>query len=247
MKALWVFDLDGTLVTTNIDYSFVILDFCRLMLSTFEHKAPYYQDILDLEQEIDKERFKTMRADRNRFPGSLVEAYKELCRRADVKIDPAIEQQVLKIGMDALSEETYQKRSMIPGAENLLLWLRLQGDPLYCVTAGDSVVQWMKWRGYNLRRFFPTQREFRPVKWQKLTTLKELRSLHPGLPAVMVGDSIGSDMEPASDAGYLPIYVPHPSVWDHGELVEDLPLRTRQFNRITQVRHNYWDLIQPTS
>lgn len=243
MKVLWVFDLDGTLVTSNIDYSFVLLDFCQLMLETFEHKAPYYQTIFDLEQGIDRERFKTMRAHRDRFPGSLVEAYKELCLRANVRVDSEIERQVWKIGAGALSEETYQNRSLIPGAEETLEFIRNQGDPLYCVTAGDAVVQWMKWRGYNLSRFFPTQREFRPVKWDKLPTLKKLRTLYPDLPAIMVGDSIGSDIVPAAVTGYLPIYVPHPSVWDHGELVEELPGRTRKFARIDQVRTKYWDLV----
>ncbi len=300
MKALWVFDLDGTLVTSNIDYSYVLMDFARLMLSVFgrdnprelaildfttlmlsalEHKAPYYQEIinllnerieentftgvtpqdcfsgiltstyrelhrrsgvsggmefrnvcldivasafpagaqsisleselknpffqqvLNLEHGIDRERFKTMRAHRDRFPGSLVEAYKELCRRDGAKADPAVERQVWKIGAGALSEETYQNRSMIPGAWEVLSWLKIRQHPLYCGTAGDRQVQWMKWRGYNLGRFFPTQREFRPVKRGKLDTLKAIRSLQPDVPTFMVGDSVGSDLVPAEKPG----------------------------------------------
>ena len=150
---LWVFDLDGTLVTSNIDYHYALLDFCRLMLSTLGHKAPHFLKVLDLEGEIDKERFKTMRADRNRFPGSLAEAYRELCRRAGVEFDPAIERQVLEIGNSALSEKTYQNRTMIPGVEELLAFLQDRGDLLYCVTFGDRWVQWMKWRGTTCGAF----------------------------------------------------------------------------------------------
>ena len=36
--ALWVFDIDGTLVTSNIDYGFAVLDFTEPMLATLEHK-----------------------------------------------------------------------------------------------------------------------------------------------------------------------------------------------------------------
>lgn len=247
MKTLWAFDLDGTLISNFTDYGFPILDFGKLMLSVFDHKAPYYQDILNLEQEIDKERFKTMRADRKRFPGSLVEVYHELCRRAGFAINSAIEHQVLEIGASAISEETYQNRTLIPGVEDLLQFLQNQGDLLYCVTAGDLVVQWMKWRGYKLGRFFPTQREYRVVKWEKLPILRRLRELHPGIPAVMVGDSIGSDLVPAVKSGYLPIHVPHPSVWDNGELKNDLPEGARRFGRISQIIVEYPNLFKPTS
>jgi hypothetical protein len=93
----------------------------------------------------------------------------------------------------------------------------------------------MKWRGYNLRRFFPSNREFRVVKWEKLPTLERLRRLRPDLQAVMVGDSIGSDLVPAAKVGYLPIFVPHPSVWDHGELVNHPPEGTIRLEKITEL------------
>ncbi len=243
MKALWVFDLDGTLVTSNIDYGYAIVDFVKLMLDVFEHKAPHYSKIIEIENKVDRERFKIMKAARNRFPGSLVETYQEICLRAGVRWDPAIENQVWEIGYSALSEETYQNRAMIQDSEKVLEFLLSQEGEIFCVTAGDPEVQWMKWHGYNLQRFFPSQREFRVVKWEKLPTLRKLRSLYPNLPAVMIGDSVGSDMVPADVAGYLPIYIPPARVWDHGELVEELPGRTRKFEKISQIRTKYWDLI----
>jgi FMN phosphatase YigB (HAD superfamily) len=194
-------------------------------------------------RDIDKERFKTMRAHRERFPGSMVEAYRELCRHAGIEPDPAIERRSWEIGMAALSEETYRNRGMIPGVEETLQFLQEQGELLYCVTAGDPVVQWMKWRGYNLRRFFPSQREYRVIWWDKLRTLKKLRKLHQDKAAIMVGDSIGSDLVPADKVGYQPVFVPHPSVWDHGELVNNAPEGTIKLRQISEIRERYEELV----
>ena len=240
MRTLWVFDLDGTLITSGIDYARAVFRWGLMLTDAMEHRAPHYEQFIQVLREVDKERFKTMRAHRERFPGSMVEAYLAICRHVGIDPDPEISQRSWEIGASALSEDTYRNRGMIPGAEETLRFLQSQGDPLFCVTAGDPVVQWMKWRGYNLSRFFPTQFDFRVVKWDKLGTLRRLRELHGG-PAFMVGDSIGSDLVPAAEAGYTPVYISHPSVWDHGELVETLPEGTIRFDKIAEIRDSFLD------
>ena len=236
---LWVFDLDGTLITSGIDYARVVFLWGLMFLEEMEHRAPNYDDFLpkflEALRAVDKERFKTMRAHRERWPGSMVLAYKEVCRQMELELNPVIERKTWEIGVSALSEETYRNRGMMPGVEETLGLLQSRGEPIYCITAGDVRVQWMKWRGYNLRRFFPSNREFRVVKWEKLPTLERLRRLRPDLQAVMVGDSIGSDLVPAAKLGYLPVFVPHPSVWDHGELVNHPPEGTILLEKITEL------------
>ena len=194
---LWVFDLDGTLITSGIDYARATFNWGLMLIDAMEHQAPHYEKFIEFLRDVDKERFKTMRAHRERFPGSMVEAYREVCRHSGIEPDPAIERRSWEIGMTALSEETYPNRGMMPGVEETLTLLQSRGEPIYCITAGDVRVQWMKWRGYNLRRFFPSNREFRVVKWEKLPTLVRLRRLRPDLQAVLVGDSIGSGLVPA--------------------------------------------------
>jgi phosphoserine phosphatase len=172
---LWVFDLDGTLITSGIDYARAVFHWELMFIDRMEHRAPHYDkfvpEFLGLLRESEKELFKTMRAHRKRFPTSMVEAYRGLCRNFGMNVDLEIERETWEIGVSALSEETYRNRGMLPGAEAAVGFLQERGDLIYCVTAGDSVVQWMKWRGYNLRRFFPSQREYRVVKWDKLATL----------------------------------------------------------------------------
>lgn len=244
---LWVFDLDGTLITSGIDYARAVLRWGLMFLDSYEHSAPHYEVFLlkyiEILRDVDKERFPKMRAHRERWPGSMVEAYRRLCPHFEMPVDPEVERKTWEVGTSALSEETYRDRGMLPGAEETLQFLQEQGDLIYCVTAGDPVVQWMKWRGYNLRRFFPSQREYRVVKWDKLETLQRLRRLHQDKTAFMVGDSIGSDLVPAAKAGYRPVFVPHPSVWDHGELVKDAPEGTTQLREISQIRAKYWELV----
>lgn len=250
MKVVWAFDLDGTLITTGIDYARAVFRWGLMFIDSYEHTAPHYDKFfpkfLELLRNLEKERFQTMQAHRDRFPGSMVEAYRQLCLHFRLEHKPAVEKKTWEIGVSYLSEETYRNREMISGAEETLSFLRDQGDLLYCVTAGDPVVQWMKWRGYNLRRFFPNQQEYRVVWWDKLPTLRLISKLHRDKPAIMVGDSIGSDLVPAAKAGYRPVFIPHPSVWDHGQLVKDAPEGTIQLLNISQIVQEYENLIRPT-
>ncbi|GMR19232.1 MAG: hypothetical protein BMS9Abin34_364 [Patescibacteria group bacterium] len=232
---LWIFDLDGTLVSSGIDYDRALMHFVLLMLDVLEHRAPRSGGILWLVNKIDKDRFKEMRADKRRFPGSLVECYRQLCSRAEIPIDHGVEQQCWDLGYSALSEGTYRDRSMILGAAEALQFLLDQGLLIFCVTAGDPEVQWMKWRGYNLRRFFPTPCEFRVVRWDKEDTLRRLLKENPGATGCMVGDSIGSDLCPAYKVGLTPVYVPNPGTWDHGELVEGFPPGTVRLEQISEI------------
>ncbi len=247
MGAVWVFDLDGTLITSGVDYARAVLRWGLAFIAAFEHQAPHYEVFLlkfiEFLRDIDKERFKTMRAHRERWPGSMVEAYRAICQHFGMEVDSEMERRTWEIGMSAISEETYRSRGMIPGAEETLRFLQGRGDVLYCVTAGDPVVQWMKWRGYNLGRFFPGQREYRVVKWDKFPTLRRIRKVHRDQPLVMVGDSIGSDLVPAARAGYRPVFVPHPSVWDHGQLVNEVPEGTIRLQRLGEIQERYSELV----
>lgn len=247
-RSLWVFDLDGTLITSGIDYARAVLRWGLMFIDALEHRAPHYEQFfikfIEHLRDIDKERFKTMRAHRERFPGSMVEAYHAICRDFGIELDPIIEQNTWDIGMSALSQETYRNRGMIPGAQETLTFLQGKEALLLCVTAGDPTVQGIKWLGYNLARFFPSQQEFIVVEWEKLETLTMLRSMYPDLPVFMVGDSIGSDIQPAAKAGMKPIFIPHPSVWDNGELVNELPAGAIQLSRITEIVDRFDELVR---
>jgi len=110
-------------------------------------------------------------------------------------------------------------------------FLKDRGDLLYCVSAGDPKVKEKKYRAYGLGRWFDEE-HFRVVPWEKLPELQRIRGLHPDIAGYMVGDSIGSDLVPAKEAGFTPVWVPSQAVWDHGELVKDLPEGTIKLEQI---------------
>jgi len=198
---------------------------------------------LDSMKRLDKERYPKMRAHRDRFPGSMVLAYRQLCEHFHLEVSEEFARRTFEIGLAFFDEEAYRKRTMIPGAAEMLSFLRNPDveAALYCVTAGDMRVQWAKWRGYNLKRFFPTIAEFRVVKWEKEEILKRLRKLYPYRDAYMVGDSIGSskngsgDLWPAYRADFIPIYVAHPSDWDNGDHIDELPPGTISLDKIQKI------------
>ncbi|MEX1061767.1 MAG: hypothetical protein WEC39_01495 [Patescibacteria group bacterium] len=246
-KVFLVSDLDGTLITSGVDYGRAIFTWVLTFMEEFVHRCPHYDDLsqffLGAMKRIDKERYPKMKARRDRFPGSMVLAYREVCQHFQLEFSEEFSRRTFQIGLLFCDEEAYRNRSMIPGAQEMLSFLRKPelGAALYCVTAGDMRVQWAKWRGYRLGRFFPTIREFRVVKWEKEKTLRRLRKLYPSRDAYMVGDSIGSrenhsgDLWPAYRAGFTPIYVAHPSVWDNGDHIDELPPGTISLEKIQDV------------
>ena len=271
-KILLVSDLDGTLITSGIDYGRaihlwvsafmerlavqipnyagydrVVALWALAFMEEFVHQCPHYDEVtkffLDTLKRNEKERYPVVGVHRGRFSGSMVLAYRELCEHFHLEFSGEFARRTFEIGLSFCDEEVYRKRTMIPGAGEMLSFLRNPDveAALYCVTAGDMRVQWAKWRGYNLKRFFPTISEFRVVKWEKEETLKRLRKLYPYRDAYMVGDSIGSskngsgDLWPAYRADFIPIYVAHPSVWDNGDHIDELPPGTISLEKIKEI------------
>jgi len=243
-RSLWAVDLDDTLVTSSSDYGQASCDATKIIMMALEHRAPRWIDIANFLEGINQSRLEEKRLMRDDFPSVLVESYRGLCNQVGINSDPTVEKQLFEIGYSALSEETYQKRQMIPGAEETLYFIRRPDNPLFCVTLGDSRVQWMKWRGYRLGRFFPTSREFLIVPKDKLETLIRLRLRYKDLPAFMVGDSIKSDLIPAHQAGFTSIYVPPPAIWDASEKTIELPPGTIKLSKISEIKERFDDLIR---
>ncbi|NIT03581.1 hypothetical protein GTO10_01425 [Candidatus Saccharibacteria bacterium] len=242
--AVWVMDLDETLIRSEVDYGRAILRFGLLMIDTFGDKFPGVFPVLELRQKVGNYRFRKMRASREAFPGSLAQSYQLLCQRTGTAGKPLIEQMCWAIGYSAISAETYEGRELLPGVERTLDFLKSKGDILYCITAGDERVQWdLKHPAYGLGRWFPDKEHFRVVEWEKEEELGNIRARHPNGPVIMVGDSKGSDLWPAYRVGMIPVYVYPISTWDHGELVDELPPGTVELSKIDEIVGLYDTLV----
>lgn len=249
-ERLWIFDLDNTLVATPRSYGYAIVEFIRLMLDVFSWRAPYWITIVELISEIDNKRVDDYGGARHRFPGSLVICYWRLCEQVGMPKDGEITFLVRRIGESAFSWDFYRQDQLIPGVEETFNFLKAQGDDLLILTRGDPDVQWLKWEGYDLGRWFPTEKEFRVIRWEPIAgypgdkgkELAKLRKEYPERGIYSVGDSIRSDIVPAAEAEMIPIYIPAYSRWDRGLETPSLPDETIVLKKIAEIIERYDEL-----
>ncbi|MEK7090726.1 MAG: hypothetical protein AAB930_04030 [Patescibacteria group bacterium] len=220
---VFVFDLDDTLIDNVHDYAEPILDTCRLIVKTFGRKAPHVDVIIALEHEIDSRRVKETNPDTGqpflysmeRFPGSMVEVYREIAKRVGVIPDSELEKDFYAIGMRAFDKSRYA-RNVHPAAKRVLDYLTNKGDKIALLTKGDATVQRKKiavLKNAGISNFSAVW-----VVGQKLSISFSLmaRDFLPSsarLTLYSVGNSYESDIKPALTAGFKGILVPV-ETWD---------------------------------
>lgn len=208
----WVFDLDDFLMSNVHDYADPILDSCRLIIDTLGDSAPHVSFIVALEQEIDLRR----RGETNpttglpygysmeRFPTSLVEVYREICRRAGKLPRRSIESDLMYIGLKAFDPDRY-KRNLYPDTLATLNFLQKKGDLILLLTKGDKRVQSKKlsaldaWKGF-LR-----------VEIVDNKTPEVFREMANGLEdhqLFSAGNDYEKDIVPALEVGYRGVWIP---------------------------------------
>ncbi|MDO8504858.1 MAG: hypothetical protein Q7S36_03320 [Candidatus Liptonbacteria bacterium] len=216
MNKLFVFDLDDTLIDNVHDYADPILDSCRLIVRTLGNKAPHVSKIVAMEQEIDKARIKEVNPDTGqpylfsieRFPGSLVQTYLNICKHSGATPLSSIEMQLHDIGMQAFDKKRYLT-NVNPHARAALSFLRDKGDHLVLCTKGDGKVQAKKVAalrksGVDINCFD----ELLIVDNKDTQLFTAMKSGFGKDSAYSVGNSYQSDILPALNAGYMGIYIP---------------------------------------
>ena len=101
---------------------------CRKVIQVLGEKAPHVSQIVAMEQEIDKRRVRETNPSTGRpyfysmerFPGSLVETYNQICRKVGELPLPEVQSALYEIGLGAFNERRYGK--------NLKNMLRLKWD-----------------------------------------------------------------------------------------------------------------------
>ncbi len=241
-QRVWAFDLDNTLIEASRFYGYAILDFTRLMMGVLGWRTLSWWEIGQLVSKIDRGLVEKWGASRDRFPAALWQSYCRLCEFVEVPYDDKVGAEVWAIGKRALSRTNYSPLLVIPGVGDVLNRLSRRGDELFVVTKGDPVVQWRKWQGCELQRWFPRDR-FIVVRWEpaagypgdKTEALLELRDRYPFHERFMVGDSIKDDILPALRAGMTGIYVPSNWHWHPGEIPLLLPNGAIRLRKITEI------------
>lgn len=208
---VWIFDLDDTLMSNVHDYAYPILDACKLIIDTLGDAAPHVFAIIALEQEIDLRRKKEINPSTGesygysmeRFPTSLVEVYKEMCRRAGKPSLKKVEQKLMHIGLGAFDPSRYE-RNLYPDTISTLEFLRGKGDTLFLLTKGDRRVQRKK---LSVLR---AGERFLRVRVVENKTPEEFRRTIMGYEdcrLFSVGNDYEKDIVPAFEAGH------HRGIW----------------------------------
>lgn len=154
--------------------------------------------------------------------------YREFAECAGLACDPETERAV----REACRYPYEVKQEVLPGAREVLTWLRSQGFEVVIWTAGEHRVQLRKIRESGLTHLIHRARVVPDKTPERLQEALEGRD-----PArcFVVGNSIHSDIRPALEVGLLAVHVPVETwAYDEAELDHSHP-RYRRVEELTQV------------
>lgn len=195
-------DLDDTLVPNTYLYHGPIWRCGLIIARALGHCSPYPPKVLELQQEIDAGMIPEMDFSVFRFPYSWVKTYRQLAGAAGQQPDPAVEQELLDTAM------TFTRGPFrpFPGAVDVLATLRRAGHALFLITAGDRALQNYKIDEAGLRPYFD-RRHVKITGRSKLAKMREVFGRQRE-GCLMVGDSLGSDIEAAQSLGVTTVWIP---------------------------------------
>ncbi len=165
-----------------------------------------------ISEEIDKTLIKTVNPDTQkpygygmeRFPMSLVETYKWLCGHGFGKM---VARRIKLIGMEAFDPLGYKQQGLVKGAEETLDFIKKHGDIQVLLTKGEPLVQDYKIVALELERWFGE--EIHIINSKSKETFEEYQGRFGFNAIYSVGNSYGSDIQPALDAGVKGIFIPY--------------------------------------
>lgn len=223
-KKLFVFDLDDTLMWNAYLYGLALIRFYEYLTKLWENRIPALGSIAAFSEDIDAELGKKINPDTGqlygfsmeRFPTSLVKTYQHLCGMGFGIFDEQVAQRIYRIGLSTFAPKHY--KNLVEGAEEVLNFIRDEGNELVLVTKGDKRVQNKKIKHLGIREWFgrntyvvdnKTPEDFRDIKEDSDADL-----------FFAVGNSFFSDIKTAVEVGYIGIYIPC-YTWK----VEEMPAR----------------------
>ena len=214
-KRVIIWDLDDTLIWTSWAYSRAFAKFYEYMLQLFDYRLIELRTLGTISEKIDKslktavnpETLKPYGYSMERFPASLVEAYKWLCDHGYGKYHEMVARRVKIIGMEAFDPLGYKQQGLVKGAEEVLNFIRDQGDIQILVTKGERIVQECKIVASGFDKWFGD--EIHIVETKIRETFEAFRVRFPYSVLFSVGNSYKSDIQPALEAGVMGIFIPY--------------------------------------
>ncbi len=171
----------------------------------------------ETERRIDVENVERLGHGVLRFPTSCAEAYEAVCAAAGRKVEPALRQRIF----DVASTVFERQAPLVPHARETLTELASRGIRLALLTKGDPAIQRRRIKQSGLAPLFDL------VEIVERKTPEDIRALIERLgvsadDALMVGNSVRSDVLPSLLAGVKPIWI-DAHVWEYERQHEALP------------------------
>jgi len=205
-----IFDGDDTLWSTMPFYTDAKQRFQRLIAQlNWDSKSAVAR--LD---EIDRQNVDRFGFNKNRFPTSMVQAYRELALAHHQEPQSKFERKVRQIG-----ESVFERKARrFPGVLSTLK--RLYQHNLILLTKGDAQVQAKRIKDSGLRSLFRSiyiEPSKGPAQFRAILRSEKAKAQRTWT----VGDSLKSDIQPALDLGLNAIWIPK-RTWAYEEL-ESVP------------------------
>lgn len=194
---LLIFDGDDTLWETQELYERAKTKFANLIarLGYKKNQAIAQMDLIDSANVLEHG------FSRRRFPLSLVQTYRKLAERAGAKVDKQLERELRVLGHAVYAK----KPKLIPYA--LLTLRRLKKSfRLVLLTKGDTSVQRKRVAHSGLSDLFDAVYIVRNKSSDELRDVLRCEGVAPR-DAVMIGDSVRSDIRPAIEIGMSAIWL----------------------------------------
>lgn len=170
----------------------------------------------DLERRLDLSNVNLWGFSVQRFPGSCIQAYEEMCRARGWTPDADISKRV----REAASAVFERDPVLAPGARETLADLRSRGVRLGLLTKGDPQLQRRRVDRSGLRDLFDV---VQIVSDKSPAAIRDVvRSLGVDIrSAWMVGNSVRSDILPAIEAGLRAVWI-NAHVWEYERAYDHL-------------------------
>jgi putative hydrolase of the HAD superfamily len=206
---LIVFDGDDTLWSTMPLYDIAKERFANCVASLIPSAAEAVRRL----DEIDHANVAILGFSTERFPRSMVEAYRVICHEAGRPPEPEAEAELLEAGRAVFTSPVVT----FPDAEDTLTRLVSQFD-LVLATKGDLQIQAERVVQSRLRHFFSEIHILAKKTEEEFLAILAAHTFPPSS-AWSIGNSVRSDINPALRAGLSAVLIPR-TTWQF----EDEPL-----------------------
>ncbi len=206
------FDLDDTCISNGHRYYGPTWKCGLIVHQALGYDSPRPADVLALQQTKQMDLVNKHGFVIDVYPRSWVLAYRELCRKHGVSIDPAVSKKLFRTAAH-FADGPYEA---FDGVKEDLAKIREMGHRTHLITVGPQKLQFRKIRCAGLEELFD---HIHVSLREKKRTLAMIAGDRPQ-DCVMVGDSKRSDMQPAKELGMITVWIPS-NTWSYADVPVD--------------------------